>query len=209
MLKIYNTLGKKLKEFKPIKPGQVSIYVCGPTVYDYLHVGNFRGPVFFNFVKNWLEHIGYKVEYALNFTDVEDKIIRDAKKAKKLISAGPEEQKALFNRLKKMGFAVNSIGDILALEKEDYLNRRLQTILVHKKLATTSKSARQLITHKHVLINGEVVNTPSYIVPVIFEDKISLKSHKVGKKESKKEEENKEQDEAHTVKEITNRLQNE
>ncbi|MBS3085430.1 30S ribosomal protein S4 [Candidatus Pacearchaeota archaeon] len=130
-------------------------------------------------------------------------------KAKKLISAGPEEQKALFNRLKKMGFAVNSIGDILALEKEDYLNRRLQTILVHKKLATTSKSARQLITHKHVLINGEVVNTPSYIVPVIFEDKISLKSHKVGKKESKKEEENKEQDEAHTVKEITNRLQNE
>ncbi|OFZ31142.1 MAG: cysteine--tRNA ligase [Bdellovibrionales bacterium RIFCSPHIGHO2_01_FULL_40_29] len=83
MLKIYNTLGKKLEEFKPIKPGQVSIYVCGPTVYDYLHVGNFRGPVFFNFVKNWLEHIGYKVEYALNFTDVEDKIINRAVVEKK------------------------------------------------------------------------------------------------------------------------------
>lgn len=78
MLKIYNTLGKQLEEFKPLKPGYVSIYVCGPTVYDYLHVGNFRGPVFFNFVRNWLEHLGYKVDYALNFTDVEDKIINRA-----------------------------------------------------------------------------------------------------------------------------------
>ena len=83
MLKIYNTLGKTLEEFKPIKAGQVSMYVCGPTVYDYLHVGNFRGPVFFNFVRNWLEHQGYKVDYALNFTDVEDKIINRAAEEKK------------------------------------------------------------------------------------------------------------------------------
>ncbi|MFZ3231661.1 MAG: cysteine--tRNA ligase [Pseudobdellovibrio sp.] len=78
MLKIYNTLGKQLEEFKPLKPDCVSIYVCGPTVYDYLHVGNFRGPVFFNFVRNWLEHLGYTVNYAHNFTDVEDKIIKRA-----------------------------------------------------------------------------------------------------------------------------------
>ena len=83
MLKIYNTLGKKLEEFKPLKPGFVSIYVCGPTVYDYLHVGNFRGPIFFNFVRNWLEHLNYKVAYALNFTDVEDKIINRAIAEKK------------------------------------------------------------------------------------------------------------------------------
>lgn len=83
MLKIYNTLSKTLEEFKPIKPGQVTIYVCGPTVYDYLHVGNFRGPVFFNLVRNWLEHLGYKVEYALNFTDVDDKIIKRALAEKK------------------------------------------------------------------------------------------------------------------------------
>ena len=79
MLKIYNTLGKKLEEFKPIKEGEVTIYVCGPTVYWYLHVGNFRGPVFFNFVRNWLEYSGYKVTYALNFTDVDDRIIAKAK----------------------------------------------------------------------------------------------------------------------------------
>lgn len=78
MLKVYNTLGKQLKEFKPLKPGHVSIYVCGPTVYDYLHVGNFRGPVFFNLVRHWLEYLGYEVKYALNFTDVDDKIIRRA-----------------------------------------------------------------------------------------------------------------------------------
>lgn len=83
MLKIYNTLGKNLEEFKPIKPGYVSIYVCGPTVYDYLHVGNFRGPVFFNLVKNWLEYLGYKVDYAVNFTDVDDKIIKRAGEEKK------------------------------------------------------------------------------------------------------------------------------
>lgn len=78
MLKIYNTLGKKLEDFKPLKEGEVSMYVCGPTVYWYLHVGNFRGPVFFNFVRNWLEYSGYKVTYALNFTDVDDKILKRA-----------------------------------------------------------------------------------------------------------------------------------
>ncbi len=78
MLKIYNTLGNKLEEFKSITPGEVKMYVCGPTVYNYLHVGNFRGPVFFNFVKNWLTLSGYKVTYALNFTDVDDKIIKRA-----------------------------------------------------------------------------------------------------------------------------------
>ena len=78
MLKIFNSLGHKAEEFKSIKPGYVSMYVCGPTVYSYLHVGNFRGPVFFNFVRNWLEHLGYKVEYALNFTDIDDRIINRA-----------------------------------------------------------------------------------------------------------------------------------
>lgn len=83
MLKVYNTLGRKIEEFKPLVPGKVSMYVCGPTVYDLLHVGNFRGPVFFNFVKNWLEYSGFQVTYALNFTDVDDKIINRANEEKK------------------------------------------------------------------------------------------------------------------------------
>ena len=76
MLKIYNTISKTKEDFRPLKEGEVSIYVCGPTVYDFLHIGNFRGPVFFNLVRNWLEHRGYKVRYVANFTDIDDKIIK-------------------------------------------------------------------------------------------------------------------------------------
>jgi cysteinyl-tRNA synthetase len=74
-LQIYNSQSRKLEPFVPLVPGKVSMYVCGPTVYNFLHVGNFRGVVFFNLVRNWLEASGYKVEYALNFTDVDDRII--------------------------------------------------------------------------------------------------------------------------------------
>lgn len=77
-LHIYNSLHKKLEVFIPLEPGKVKMYVCGPTVYNYLHVGNFRGPVVFNMVRNWLEYLGYQVSYALNFTDVDDKIIARA-----------------------------------------------------------------------------------------------------------------------------------
>jgi cysteinyl-tRNA synthetase len=77
-LQIYNSLHKKLETFKPLEEGKVKMYVCGPTVYNFLHVGNFRGPVVFNLVRNWLEYLGYQVTYALNFTDVDDKIIARA-----------------------------------------------------------------------------------------------------------------------------------
>ncbi|MDG0816224.1 cysteine--tRNA ligase [Bdellovibrio svalbardensis] len=77
-LKIHNSQSKQLEEFVPLDPKHVKMYVCGPTVYNYLHVGNFRGVVVFNLVRNWLEYLGYKVSYALNFTDVDDKIINRA-----------------------------------------------------------------------------------------------------------------------------------
>ena len=114
----------------------------------------------------------------------EAKVKSMREKAKKLISASPEEQKALFNRLKKIGLEVNSISGVLALNKKDYLKRRLQTVIVNKKIATTPRSARQLITHKKILVDERVVNVPSYIVPIDLEDKISLKG-KVKKKETK------------------------
>jgi cysteinyl-tRNA synthetase len=77
---IYNTLTHKKEEFQPLTPGQVKMYVCGPTVYGLLHVGNFRGPIFFNLVRNWFEKQGLKVDFAFNFTDVDDKIIDRASK---------------------------------------------------------------------------------------------------------------------------------
>lgn len=84
--------------------------------------------------------------------------------AKEAITASQEEQEKLFNRLNKMGLNVKSIADALALTVEDWLKRRLQSILVEKKMATTPGQARQLIVHKHVSINGKKVNIPSYIV---------------------------------------------
>jgi cysteinyl-tRNA synthetase len=103
VLKVHNTLTRKIEEFKPYKDGEVTIYVCGPTVYDYLHVGNFRGPVVFNFFRNWLEHLGYKVKFAQNFTDVDDKILnranRDGKSALEISSTYIEEYKKDFKIL--------------------------------------------------------------------------------------------------------------
>jgi small subunit ribosomal protein S4 len=104
------------------------------------------------------------------------------RRAKSLISSSIEEQKKLFEKLKKIGFNVNSIGEVLSLGKEDYLKRRLQTVLVIKRLAKTPKDARQLIIHKKILIDGKVVNSPSYVVPVELESKISVKPKKENSK---------------------------
>jgi len=109
-------------------------------------------------------------------------------RAKKLISASPKEQGALFERLKKLGLKAESISDILSLDKKDYLNRRLQTIVLQKKIATTTKMARQLITHGKILIKGRVVNSPSYIVPIELEEKITLRKKLKKQKEVKVEE---------------------
>ena len=116
----------------------------------------------------------------------EAKIKSIREKAKKLISAKPEEQKKLFDQLKKIGLNADSISDVLSLDTRDYLKRRLQTILVEKKIAKTIKNARQLITHKKVSVDINIVNSPSYIVPIELEDKISLR---LRKKKQKKEEE--------------------
>lgn len=78
-MRIYNSLTDKLEEFKPLKEGQVSMYVCGPTVYNYVHIGNMRPVITFDMIRNYLEYLGYKVTYASNFTDINPKIITAAK----------------------------------------------------------------------------------------------------------------------------------
>jgi cysteinyl-tRNA synthetase len=78
MIRIYNTLSGKLEEFRPLKEGEVSMYVCGPTVYNYIHIGNARPAIFFDTVRRYFEYKGYKVTYVQNFTDVDDKMIKRA-----------------------------------------------------------------------------------------------------------------------------------
>jgi len=104
------------------------------------------------------------------------KQIRDV--AKSLITATEAEKEKLFQRLQKQGINVTNLGDVLSLTKEDYMKRRLQSILVEKNMARTPKQARQLITHNKVLVNGVGVNSPSYVVSVEEENKISLKEKK-------------------------------
>jgi len=78
MIKIYNTLTKQKEEFKPIEPGKVRMYVCGPTVYNLIHIGNARPYIVFDTVRRYFESVGYEVNYVQNFTDVDDKIIKKA-----------------------------------------------------------------------------------------------------------------------------------
>jgi len=105
--------------------------------------------------------------------------------AKKLITAKREEQEKLFKKLGKIGFIINEISDVLSLKKEDWLKRRLQSVLVDKKIAKNSKQARQLIVHKHIKINSQIVNIPSYIVKVNEEDKIGFVKTKTKSKVKK------------------------
>ncbi|GEO78462.1 cysteinyl-tRNA synthetase [Companilactobacillus mindensis DSM 14500] len=78
MLKIFNTMTREKEEFKPIIPNEVHMYVCGPTVYNYIHIGNARSIVAFDTVRRYLEFLGYKVKFVSNFTDVDDKMIKEA-----------------------------------------------------------------------------------------------------------------------------------
>lgn len=77
-MKIYNTLSGKKEEFKPLEAGKVKMYVCGPTVYNLIHIGNARPMILFDTVRRYMEYKGYEVNYVSNFTDVDDKIIKKA-----------------------------------------------------------------------------------------------------------------------------------
>src|SRR4051795_5981822 len=77
-LRVYNTLSRTKEEFRPVLPGKVGMYLCGPTVYKPSHVGHMVGPVIFDTVKRYLTYLGYHVTFAVNITDVDDKLIRQA-----------------------------------------------------------------------------------------------------------------------------------
>ncbi|MEM1990408.1 MAG: class I tRNA ligase family protein, partial [Candidatus Bathyarchaeia archaeon] len=78
-INLFNTLTRKKEKFIPIEPGKVKMYTCGPTVYDYAHIGNFRTFIFQDLLRRWLEYRGYKVIQVMNLTDVDDKTIKGAR----------------------------------------------------------------------------------------------------------------------------------
>ncbi|GAB7387318.1 cysteine--tRNA ligase [Bacillaceae bacterium] len=102
-IRLYNTLTRKKEEFHPLEPGKVKMYVCGPTVYHYIHIGNARPAIIFDVVRRYLEYKGFQVTYIQNFTDVDDKLIKRAEEtgesvreiADRFIRAYEEDVRAL------------------------------------------------------------------------------------------------------------------
>lgn len=102
-LKIYNSMTRKSELFVPREPGKVNMYVCGPTVYDYIHIGNSRPLIFFDVVRRYLEAIGFEVNHIVNYTDVDDKMIRKStdlgctvpELAERFITAYAEDRESL------------------------------------------------------------------------------------------------------------------
>ncbi len=90
MLSIYNTLTKRKEEFIPLKPSHVNFYICGPTVYDYFHIGNARTFIMADIIRRYLEYKGFKVKYVMNLTDIDDRIIKKSIAEKKSAKAVAE-----------------------------------------------------------------------------------------------------------------------
>jgi len=103
MLLLYNTLTRKKEEFKPLAPPRVSLYTCGPTVYNYPHIGNYRAYIFGDILKRYLSYRGFQVKHVMNLTDVDDKTIRDSQKENKTLKEFTEfYAQAFFDDLKKL-----------------------------------------------------------------------------------------------------------
>lgn len=119
-----------------------------------------------------VEKYGLKNKREIWKADAEISRIRNL--GKKLITRSEQEKRLFIERLQKQGFKVESIPDSLALDKEDWLKRRLQTIVYSKGLTSTPKQARQLINHKHVSIGDQITNIPSYQVSLEEEPEVKL-----------------------------------
>lgn len=117
---IYNSLTNKIEEFIPLKEGEVSMYVCGPTVYNYPHIGNMRPVVVFDTLRRFLSYVGYKVTYVSNFTDVDDKIIKQAVLENK---TEKELTEYYINEFKKVTCAIGSQIPSITPKVTEYIEK--------------------------------------------------------------------------------------
>jgi cysteinyl-tRNA synthetase len=131
MLLIYNTLTKQKEEFKPITPHKIKMYVCGPTVYDYFHIGNARSFIMSDIIRKYLEYKSFEVQYVMNLTDVDDKIIKKSNEEKvEPRSVAEKYTKAFFEDIEKLKIkkadinpkATEHIEDIIGMIKELKVN---------------------------------------------------------------------------------------
>lgn len=121
-----------------------------------------------------VEEYGLKNKREIWKAEAKIKYFRD--RAKFLITESTNEQEQFFAKLRSIGLNVKTIADVLALNKEDLLKRRLATVVWKKGLANTARQARQFIVHKQVLVDGKAVDVPSYIVPIELESNVTVKA---------------------------------
>jgi len=164
MLKIYNTLTKKIEEFTPINPPNVGMYICGPTVYDFFHIGNARTFIMADIIRKYLEYKGYNVNYIMNLTDIDDKII------KKSI-----EEKTLANEVTK------KYSDAFF---EDIKRLRIKTATVYPKATENINEILKMI--KTLVDNGFAYNVDGNIFYKVssFKDYGKLSGKKIDELES-------------------------
>ena len=137
MLKIYNTLTKNTEEFSPTKENEVKIYTCGPTVYNYPHIGNYRAYIFADILKRTISYNGYGVKHVMNITDVDDKTIRESQKEGKSLKEFTEFYE---NEFKKDIASLNIINPDKFTKATDYIDKMVEIIekLIEKGFAYKS-----------------------------------------------------------------------
>ena len=118
-IKLYNSLSNSLETFIPLHEGKVSMYVCGPTVYNYPHIGNMRPVVVFDVLRRFFTYVGYDVTYVSNFTDVDDKIIKEAKKENK---SEKELTEFYINEFKKTSMLIGSLLPNITPKVTEYIS---------------------------------------------------------------------------------------
>jgi len=134
MLKLYNTLSRKIEVFKPIKEKEISIYSCGPTTYSYVHIGNLKAVLTFDLLKRYLKYKGYKVKHVMNITDVDDKTIRESQKEGKNLKEFTEfYNKAFIEDIKKLNVDMPDFMPKATEEIDEMV--KLIKILLKKKIA--------------------------------------------------------------------------
>jgi cysteinyl-tRNA synthetase len=137
MLKLFNTLTHRLEEFRPLEEGKVGLYSCGPTVYNFVHLGNLRAYLFIDLFKRYLAYRGYQVKHVMNITDVDDKTIRDSSRAGQTLKEFTEHYTALF--LQDLEAVNIRLPDVMPKATE-HIN---EMVTIVKKLLETGHAYRQ------------------------------------------------------------------
>ncbi len=161
-LQFYNTLGRKKQEFIPLNKDEVTFYSCGPTVYNYPHIGNYRAYVFADTLKRVLLYSGYNVKHIMNLTDIDDKTIRDSQKAGKSLKEFTEFYSKEFFKDEEV---LNILPPTKFTKATDYIDDMVQLTkkLLDKNFAYKSEDGSVYFNIKKFILKTTDISLGSYL----------------------------------------------